>query len=89
MKLLISAIVLSSSLIFVVPGWTEESDYKKMISEFENFRSGYQQDPLLNQPGQLEAKSDSLNYNADLDELQNRWNQLVEKIDKSSKNNLW
>ncbi len=80
MKLLISAIVLSSSLIFVVPGWTEESDYKKMISEFENFRSGYQQDPLLMQPGQLEAKSDSLKYNADLDELQNRWNQLVEKI---------
>ncbi len=80
MKFLILAILLSSSSIFVVPGGAEESDYKKMISEFENFRSRFHPDPSSIQPGQLESKSDSLKSDADLDELQKRWDHLVERI---------
>ena len=73
---------LSLSLIIVVPGWTEDGDYKKMISEFEKFRSTYQQDLLKVEPEQQEPQSESLKTDAELDELQRRWDQLVKGIFK-------
>ena len=44
MKSFLLTTFLFGSLIVVAPGWTEEGDYKKMISEFEKFSSTYQQD---------------------------------------------
>jgi len=70
------------SVIVVVPGWTEEGDYKKMISEFEEFRSTYQQDPLKEEPKQQEPQLESLKMDAERDELQRRWDQLVKGIFK-------
>jgi len=82
MKSFLLTTFLSLSLIVVVPGWTEDGDYKKMISEFEEFRSAYQQDPLKVEPEQQELQSDSLKTDTKLDELQRRWDQLVKGIFK-------
>jgi len=82
MKSFLLTMFLSLSLIVVVPGWTEDGDYKKMISEFEEFRSTYQQDLLKVEPEQQEPKSASLKTDAERDELQRRWDQLVKGIFK-------
>ncbi|MFQ5443687.1 MAG: TolC family protein, partial [Nitrospinales bacterium] len=53
-----------------------------MISEFEGFRSTYQQNLLHVKPGQREPQSDSFIEDAKRDELQRRWDQLVKGIFK-------
>lgn len=80
MKSLLLTMFLSLSLIIVVPGWTEDGDYKKMISEFENFRSGYQPDSLKPESVQPESFLNSQKPAPELDELQKRWDQLVGRI---------
>jgi len=82
MKSFLLTTFLSWSLVVVVPGWTEDGDYKKMISEFEEFRSTYQQDLLKIEPEQQEPQSEPLITDAKLDELQRRWDQLVKGIFK-------
>ena len=82
MKILLLTTFLFLSLIVVVPGWTEDGDYKKMVSEFEKFRSGYQEDLLNTEFEQKEPQSDSLKTDAERDELQRRWDQLVKGIFK-------
>ena len=82
MKFLLLATFLSWSLVVVAPGWTEDGDYKQMISEFEKFRSAYQQDPLKMESERQEPQSDSVKTDVERDELQKRWNQLVKGIFK-------
>ena len=82
MKSFLLTTFLSLSLIVVVPGWTEDGDYKKLLSEVEEFRSTYQQDLLKVEPEQQEPQLESLKTDAELDELQSRWDQLVKGIFK-------
>ena len=82
MKFLLLATFLSWSLVVVAPGWTEDGDYKQMISEFEKFRSAYQQDLLKMESERQEPQSDSVKTDVERDELQKRWNQLVKGIFK-------
>ncbi|GJL77349.1 MAG: hypothetical protein NPINA01_03380 [Nitrospinaceae bacterium] len=82
MKSLLFIMLLSLSLMVVTPGWTEDGDYKKMISEFEKFRSTYQKSILKAEPDQPEPQLEPLETDVKLDELQGRWDQLVEGIFK-------
>ena len=82
MKFILSITLLSLSFIVVTPGWTEDGDYKKMISEFEKFRSFYQQDLLKIEPKKQEPHSDPLKTDTKLNEIQRRWDQLVKGIFK-------
>lgn len=82
MKSFLLTIFISWSLLVVVPGWTEDGDYKKMISEFEKFRSTYQKNLLKVEPERQEPQPESIKTDAKLDELQRRWDQLVKGIFK-------
>lgn len=80
MKYFILITFLSLSMIGVTPGWSEDGDYKKMISEFEKFRSTYQRDFVKEEPEQQETQPASLKSSAERDELQQRWDRLVKGI---------
>ena len=80
MKSLPLMICLSLFLIFTSPGWAEDGDYKTMILEFEKFRSTYQTGILNKELGQLEGSLKQSKSDAEITELQQRWDQLVERI---------
>jgi outer membrane protein, heavy metal efflux system len=82
MKSFLLTTFLFGALIVAPPGWAEDGDYKQMISEFEKFRSTYQQDLLQEEPEQPETQAGPVKTDSERDELQNRWDRLVKGIFK-------
>ncbi|MFQ5445010.1 MAG: TolC family protein, partial [Nitrospinales bacterium] len=80
MKALLFSIILFLFFIFTAPAGAGDGDYKKMISEFENFRSGYQPGLLKTEPGPTGLPSSNSIIDAQLNQLQKRWDQLVGRI---------
>lgn len=80
MKSLLFIIIHFLFFILVTPALAADGDYKKMLSEFENFHLDYRPRFLNKEGEQPESTLGFPDKDVGLDELQRRWDQLVEGV---------
>jgi len=70
------------NLIFVIPfsAFSEEDEYKSLLLEFENFRSSFNTGNLEQEMSQNEILTETQKTSSEIEEVQQRWNSLVNRI---------